>query len=69
VIAAAIYLVVLFFLGLGNAVITYHLLRYRDAGDASVAVLVAYYVAVGIIIVGTALLVDWSEILSVATTF
>ena len=57
-----IYLFALFFLGLGNAVVTYHILRYRDPDDASGAVLFVYFIIVFIIVIGTALLVNWQTI-------
>lgn len=60
--AVALYLAALFFIGLGNAVATYHILRYRDPDDLSAVVLVAYFIVVFIILVLTAFLVDWSEL-------
>lgn len=64
--ALLIYLIALFFLGVGNAVITYHILRYRDPGDLSGTVLAVYYGFVIAILVSTALLVDWSVVFGLA---
>lgn len=64
--AVALYLAALFFIGLGNAVATYHILRYRDPDDLSAVVLVAYFILVFIILVLTAFLVDWTELFGFA---
>lgn len=61
-IALAIYIVALFFLGLGNAVATYHILRYRDSGDLSGIVLAVYYGLVFLVIILTAVSLDWVEL-------
>lgn len=62
IIALILYVVALFLLGIGNAVVTYHILRYRDADDISGVVLVVYYVLTVIVLLGTALLIDWNQI-------
>jgi hypothetical protein len=62
-----VYTVALFFLGLGNAVITYHILRYRDAGDASGVVLTVYYVLVFTVLFLTAISLDWTNLTTIST--
>ena len=64
IIALIIYIVALFFLGIGNAVITYHILRYRDDDDISGVVLVIYYILTVVVLLGTAFLIDWNQIFS-----
>jgi hypothetical protein len=64
IIALILYIVALFFLGIGNAVITYHILRYRDPDDISGIVLVVYYILTVIVLLGTAFLIDWNQIFS-----
>lgn len=61
-IALVLFIVALFFLGIGNAVVTYHILRYRDPDDISGVVLVVYYLIVSIILIGTAFLINWSDL-------
>lgn len=61
-IALFLYITALFFIGIGNAIATYHILRYRDPNDASLTVLTLYYVAVGTVIVFTAFGLDWSQL-------
>lgn len=61
-IAIFIYLIALFFLGIGNAVATYHILRYRDPNDASLMVLSAYYIFIAIVLIITAFSVDWTAL-------
>lgn len=61
-IALALYVFALFLLGIGNAVITYHILRYRDSGDISGVILIIYYVLTISVLLGTAFLLDWSEL-------
>lgn len=56
------YIIALFFLGIGNAVITYHVIRYRDPGDIAGFLLTFYYALVITILISTALLVDWQQI-------
>lgn len=65
-IALLIYIAVLFLLGLGNAVVTYHILRYRDPNDISLVVLIIYYILAAVILVGTAFLIDLNELLGFA---
>jgi hypothetical protein len=60
----ALYSFFLFIFGLGTAVVTYHILRYRDPDDISGVVLAIYYIIVFIIVIGTALLVDWPQLFS-----
>jgi hypothetical protein len=64
----AIYTFFLFLFGLGTAVVTYHILRYRDPDDISGIVLGIYYVLVIVIVVGTALMIDWQRLFTVAPT-
>lgn len=61
-IALALYIIALFFIGIGNAVTIYHILRYRDADDISGIVLVIYLALAMVIVVGTAILIDWRSI-------
>ncbi len=63
-IAVLLYLVSLFFLGIGNAVVIYHILRYRDADDNSGIVLIIYLILVVLVMIGTAVLVDWGQLFS-----
>ncbi len=58
-IAVAVYLIALFFIGLGSAIVTYHILRYRDANDISLLVLVVYYALIVLILIATTSLYDW----------
>ncbi len=58
------YIVALFLIGIGNAVVTYHILRYRDRDDISGGVLVVYYIFALAVVVGTALLINWSQVFS-----
>ncbi len=60
-IALTLYLIALFFLGLGNAAIVYHILRYRDSDDASGTILFVYCVLVFVILTGTALFFHWQD--------
>lgn len=60
------YLIALFMLGIGNAVATYHILRYRDRQDSSLTVLVGYYALVIVILIITALAIDWSTFFTFA---
>jgi len=62
-IALLIYVAVLFLLGLGNAIVTYHILRYRDDHDIAGIVLAIYYLLAFVILVSTAFLVDFNELL------
>lgn len=62
-IAIVIYIIVLFLLGLGNAVVTYHILRYRDDQDISASVLIIYYILAVMVLIATAFLVDFNELL------
>lgn len=50
--------------GLGTAVVTYHILRYRDRDDISGVVLAIYYFVVFAIVIGTAVLIDWQQLFS-----
>lgn len=59
----AFYLFALFLLGLGNAVVVYHILRYRDPDDASGFVLLFYGILVVIVLASTALLISWQELI------
>lgn len=63
-IAVLLYIVALFFIGIGNAVATYHILRYRDPDDLSGIILILYYALVLAILIGTAISVDWMELFS-----
>ncbi len=67
--AIAIYVVALFFLGLGNAIIYYHILRYRDPEDISGFVLAVYTVLVLGIVIGTALLINWNTVFAAPVNF
>lgn len=60
--ALVIYVIALFFLGIGNAIVIYHILRYRDPDDASGLVLIVYLILAFVIIVGTALFLRWTDI-------
>lgn len=57
-----LYIIALFFIGLGNALATYHILRYRDPDDLSGVILVVYYIVVILVLVGTAFFINWSEV-------
>ncbi len=63
-IAILLYLAALFLLGVGNAVIAYHILRYRDPDDISLTVLIFYFAVIVLILLGTLLFVDWQELLN-----
>lgn len=63
-IALLAYVVVLFLLGLGNAVVTYHILRYRDDHDIAGIVLAIYYLLALVILVATAFLIDFNQLLT-----
>lgn len=63
-ISLALYLIALFFIGVGSAIATYHVLRYRDPHDASGVVLVVYYLVAFVVLVGTAFMINWSELLA-----
>lgn len=67
-IALLVYLVFLFFLGIGAAVVSYHILRYRDADDASGIILAAYFIVSIGILVGTALLLDYQTLFTPINT-
>jgi hypothetical protein len=56
------YIVVLFLLSIANAVVAYHILRYRDPDDASGVVLVAYFVLVAIVLIITLFAIDVREV-------
>lgn len=60
-----IYLFFLFLFGLGTAVVTYHILRYRDSDDISGIVLAVYYILVFIVVIATALFVDWQRLFAI----
>lgn len=60
----ALYLLFLLIFGIGTSVVTYHILKYRDQGDISGVVLAIYFILATIIIVGTAILVDWPTLFS-----
>lgn len=60
--ALVLYLIAIFLLAIGNAVVIYHIVRYRDPGDASSPVLLGYLVLVIIILVATLFGIDWSSI-------
>lgn len=61
-IALALYITALFFIGIGSAVASYHILRYRDPDDISAAILVIYYALTGLILIATAFLINWQEL-------
>lgn len=67
-IGLVIYLIALFFIGLGSAIVTYHILRYRDANDISLLVLVIYYALIVLILIATTTLYDWPTLLSGVAT-
>ena len=60
--ALAVYIFVLFLLGLGNAIVIYHILHYRDPDDASGFVLGVYIIIVLAVLVTTTLLLNWNTI-------
>ena len=60
--AIILYIIALFFLGIGSAVVTYHMLRYRDPDDATGFVLVTYYALVLAILIATVLLLDYNSL-------
>lgn len=59
-----LYVIALFFIGLGNAIVTYHILRYRDPDDISGVALVIYHLILLVVVVGTAILLDWQSFLA-----
>jgi hypothetical protein len=62
--AFIVYVIGLFLLSIANAVVTYHILRYRDPDDASGVVLVVYYIVVALVLIVTLFAIDGRAIFS-----